>query len=222
MKKAAFFDIDKTLYPGILAVDFVNQIKLNPEASQIIEGLSLSEDAGVVNILKVLQSSGRMTYALYLSLIKKTFLEVKDKFNEEALGAFKYFREQGFCMVALSQAPFMLLKLYAQNIDGDSFDVVASPMPTFIESDGNLVLGPNSVVSTNQRDKAGWVKHLAECYGFDLSLSCAIGDSKNDIPMLEAVGGRKIAFNPDSELKLKAESEGWEIIEAFKFNKEEK
>lgn len=222
MKKAIFFDIDNTLYPGTLAVDFVQQIKLNIESSEIIKELGLSPDADAVEILKGLKASGKMPYKLYLSLIKKTFMVVKNKFNQEALEIFKEFRKQGFCMVALSQASFLLLKLYAQNIDGDSFDIVASPMPTFVESEGNLVLGPSSVIPASSRDKGDWIKHLSECYGLDLSLSAAIGDSKSDIPMLEAVGGRKIAFKPDSELKLKAETEGLEIIETVNLNQEEK
>ena len=48
----------------------------------------------------------------------------------------------------------------------------------------------------------------------------AIGDSVNDAPMISKVGGRKIAFSPDNELRSIAESKGWEIIEkSTKFKK---
>ena len=213
MQKAAFFDIDKTLYPGTLAVDFVIQLKLNSSVAEILQENSLDEDADVVSVLKILQRSGKMPYELYLEIVEKTAQLVKGKFNGSVLSLFKELREDGFCMVVISQAPFLVLKQYCNDIDGDSFDVVASAMPTTIKDNkGDVFLGPNSVISSNDRDKGEWVRKIADCYGFDLSLSLAIGDSFSDIAMLEAVGGRKIAYNPDEKLMEKAKSEDWEIL----------
>lgn len=213
MQKAAFFDIDKTLYSGTLAVDFARQLRLNGIVAEALEENGLGEDADVVSVLKALQKSGKMPYKLYLEIVEKTAQLVKGRFNGLVLSLFKELREDGFCMVALSQAPFLVLKQYCNDIDGDSFDVVASAMPTTIRNNkGDVFLGPSSVISSEERDKGEWVKKLVDCYGFDLSLSLAIGDSFNDIAMLEAVGGRKIAYNPDEKLMEKAKSEDWEIL----------
>ena len=213
MQKAAFFDIDKTLYSGTLAVDFARQLRLNGIVAEALEENGLGEDADVVSVLKALQKSGKMPYKLYLEIAKETARLAQGKFNGLVLTLFKELRKDGFCMVALSQAPFLVLKQYCNDIDGDSFDVVASAMPTTIRNNrGDVFLGPSSVISPEERDKGEWVKKLVDCYGFDLSLSLAIGDSFNDIAMLEAVGGRKIAYNPDEKLMEKAKSEGWEIL----------
>lgn len=212
MQKAAFFDIDKTLYPGTLAVDFARQLKLNNEVAEILEENGLDQDADVVSVLKALQKSGKMPYGLYLEIAKETARLAQGKFNGLVLTLFKELRKDGFCMVALSQAPFLILKQYCNDIDGDSFDVVASAMPSTVNNNGDIFLGPSSVISSEQRDKGEWARKIADCYGFDLSLSLAIGDSFNDIAMLEAVSGRKIAYNPDEKLMEKVKSEGWEIL----------
>ncbi len=221
MQKAAFFDIDNTLYPGTLAVDFVKQLKLNPLVLKIIKSSGLDQDADVVAILKALQKSSKMPYRLYLEITDQVANKAKGKFNQFSLDLFQKCRQEGFAMIAVSQAPFMILKRYCQDILGDSLDVIISPMPTTkLNGDNELVIGERSVISTDQRSKKDWLKAIAECYGFDLSKSIAIGDSASDIPMLEAVGGRKIAFNPDQDLRSKAELEGWEIIEEVKLKEE--
>jgi phosphoserine phosphatase len=139
------------------------------------------------------------------------------------LQLFKRLRKQGYCLVAVSQSPFVVLKHYCNAIDGDSFDLVSSPLPTIIENNGIQYLGRHSVVSPDERDKYTAVTLLAKCYGFDLSKSIAIGDSLNDAPMMRAVSGQKIAYNPKDDLRAVAESENWDvIIEVENLNEEEK
>lgn len=213
MKRAAFFDIDNTLYPGTLAVDFARQLKLNPESAKIMNSLNLSPEADVVEVLKALQKSGMFPYQLYREVAEQTFQNAKNKFFKFSLELFQHYRREGYALVALSQAPFAVLKRYCQNVAGDSFDVIISPMPTTkLNDEGVIVIGERSVISTLERSKADWLREISECYGFDLSESIAIGDSATDISMLEAVGGRKMAFNPDKELSLRARDEGWEIV----------
>lgn len=220
MQKAAFFDIDKTLYSGTLAEEFAKQLKLNPTVPGILKEEELTLDIGTVELLVALRDSGKMPYRAYLEAVEKTFALVEGVFNTWTLSLFKELRRKGYCMVALSQAPFSLLKKYSEHIDGDSFDVVVSPMPVIENNKEMAILGDRSLISTKERDKGQWVEKLAECYGFDLSLSMAIGDSVNDAPMISKVGGRKIAFSPDNELRSIAESKGWEIIEkSTKFKK---
>ncbi|HJT37618.1 MAG TPA: hypothetical protein VJ818_04265, partial [Actinomycetota bacterium] len=53
-------------------------------------------------------------------------------------------------------------------------------------------------------------ERLALERGLDLSVSDAYSDSKNDLPLLEAVG-HPHAVNPDTELKRIARHRGWPI-----------
>jgi HAD superfamily hydrolase (TIGR01490 family) len=58
--------------------------------------------------------------------------------------------------------------------------------------------------------KAEAILALAEREGLDLARCTAYSDSSNDVPMLSAVG-TAVAINPDSELRVTARLNGWEI-----------
>ncbi|HEY2176269.1 MAG TPA: HAD-IB family hydrolase [Mycobacteriales bacterium] len=58
--------------------------------------------------------------------------------------------------------------------------------------------------------KAEAVRALAEREHLDLTRCAAYSDSVNDLPMLSLVG-RPVAVNPDSVLRAKARTAGWEI-----------
>lgn len=58
--------------------------------------------------------------------------------------------------------------------------------------------------------KAIAIRELAETRGIDLAHSFAYSDSKNDVPLLSAVGN-PIAINPDSELRDIAIRSGWPV-----------
>lgn len=60
-------------------------------------------------------------------------------------------------------------------------------------------------------DKGAAVKALAETHNLNLRDSCAIGDTYQDIPMLQCVGC-PIAFNPDEHLFATAEAYGIPIV----------
>lgn len=56
------------------------------------------------------------------------------------------------------------------------------------------------------------VRGLAARYGYDLAECWAYSDSRNDLPMLEAVG-HPAAVNPDRALRRRARSEGWPVFD---------
>jgi alcohol-forming fatty acyl-CoA reductase len=58
--------------------------------------------------------------------------------------------------------------------------------------------------------KAWAMARYAEIRGFSLDESFAYGDSRNDIPMLRAVG-HPVAVNPDDALKRVAQRNGWPV-----------
>ena len=71
---------------------------------------------------------------------------------------------------------------------------------------GNLVDAP-----LHGKRKVVAITTLAREKGIDLGDCYAYSDSRNDIPMLNAVG-HAFAVNPDRELAREATSRGWEII----------
>jgi HAD superfamily hydrolase (TIGR01490 family) len=71
---------------------------------------------------------------------------------------------------------------------------------------GNLVNAP-----LHGRRKVSAITALAAARGIDLADCFAYSDSRNDIPMLGAVG-HAFAVNPDRELARVATERGWEII----------
>ncbi len=71
---------------------------------------------------------------------------------------------------------------------------------------GNLVDAP-----LHGKRKVGAITALAQARGVSLADCYAYSDSRNDIPMLSAVG-HAFAVNPDSALAREAEARGWEII----------
>jgi HAD superfamily hydrolase (TIGR01490 family) len=71
-------------------------------------------------------------------------------------------------------------------------------------------LGPHGILHAEA--KAGAVADLAGEQDIDLSESYAYSDSINDLPLLELVG-HPIAVNPDSELKRAAREMGWPVFE---------
>lgn len=71
---------------------------------------------------------------------------------------------------------------------------------------GNLVDAP-----LHGERKVGAITALAEARGVSLADCSAYSDSRNDIPMLSAVG-HAYAVNPDRELAREAFERGWEII----------
>lgn len=71
-------------------------------------------------------------------------------------------------------------------------------------------LGPHGILHGEM--KAGAVADLAGDKDIDLAESYAYSDSINDLPLLELVG-HPIAVNPDSELKRAAREMGWPVYE---------
>jgi HAD superfamily hydrolase (TIGR01490 family) len=61
-------------------------------------------------------------------------------------------------------------------------------------------------------EKAKAAEQLASEHGYHLPSCAAYSDSKNDLPLLEAVGAAH-AVNPDAELKRIARARGWPLHE---------
>src|SRR2546421_4992324 len=71
---------------------------------------------------------------------------------------------------------------------------------------------------TYREGKAEAIRQAAEREGFDLAESYAYSDSESDLPMLRAVG-RPVVVNPDAELLPVARGEGWEVMHFDKLHR---
>ena len=81
-----------------------------------------------------------------------------------------------------------------------------------------LFTGRDSDVFTYRDGKAQRIVALAEIEGIDLPASYAYSDSESDLPMLRLVG-HPVAVNPDAELALIAQQEGWEVLRFEQFGR---
>lgn len=132
---------------------------------------------------KILRAKGHHTYQYTLRL----------------LGTLK---QQGYTIITISGSHQQLVDRFSRihNIDiaiGRQYE----------EKDGKLTSRAEIVFG----NKHTILKALVRQYDLDWKDSYAIGDSGGDISMLELVE-HPIAFNPNEELRQKAERAGWPIV----------
>ena len=62
-----------------------------------------------------------------------------------------------------------------------------------------------------RKPEPGLLQQIGQRYGVALADIRAVGDSLNDVPLLEVVE-RPVAVDPDPKLRAQAQRRGWEII----------
>lgn len=82
---------------------------------------------------------------------------------------------------------------------------------TEVEAKDGFATGQLVEAPLHGERKVGAITRLAAARGVSLADCSAYSDSRNDIPMLSAVG-HPFAVNPDSALAREAVARGWEII----------
>lgn len=121
--------------------------------------------------------------------------------REEVVSLLQDFHKKGAVIYVVSAAYEPAVKKFAYKIGESRVLGIGTPVtcsPSGITLDENL---------TTRKIK---LKRLNELSGSQ-SLDIALGDTVSDIPLLE-LADRPIAVFPDRELRLMAESEGWEIL----------
>jgi HAD superfamily hydrolase (TIGR01490 family) len=216
-RRAAFFDVDKTLLPGsslyLLARGMYRRGMYN--ARDLI-GFALSQ---ITFRLSGAESVRGMEAARESAL---AFIEGKRQ--DELLGL-----AQDIVVEVIGPRiyPGMRKVIEAHHANGDlTFLVTAAPedmalrMANYLGMDG--ALGTRAEISDGVYTgrllgpvlhgpaKLAAVRDLAERTGIDLAASSAYSDSMNDRPLLEGVG-RPVAVNPDRMLRRLADDRGWPV-----------
>lgn len=134
--------------------------------------------------------------------IEETFQEHKDQsyiYTRELVSSLK---DQGYLLFAISGSPAQAVERISQHYGFD--DYVGA---IFHQKDGKFT----GHITTPAINKKQTLQDLITKHSLNLSGSIAIGDTENDIQILEMVD-RPIAFNPARKLFIHAQKQGWDIV----------
>jgi len=219
VKRAAFFDLDKTLIPGsslfLLARGLYERdmfrvrdllrygwghmmFRLRGEQAR---GVDMSRDSTLSFVTgrqqgELLEWGREIARERILPLVYEDIVRVIDGH-----------KERGDLTFLVTAAPIELAEVIAAELGMDGAAATVSELDPEGFYTGRLV---GSVMHGPEKAKA--VALLAEQHGVDLAECAAYSDSVNDLPLLEAVGYAH-AVNPEGELRRIALRRGWPIHE---------
>lgn len=218
MQRFAVFDIDKNLYKGTLAHDFVEGLIDEGVMPADLEALRVYQqtkarrsgraelDTSLVATLKEAQGSGKLKFADYVRVGQ----EVADralmngKFFEFNLNKFREYKNDGRTTIAISTSPYAVVFPFCSKL---GFNFTLAPMAQNVDG----FLGPRSIIKADEKDKGVWLSEIVTILGLTYEGSFGSGDSMSDAPMLALVE-HPVAFNPDPSLQALAVSKGWEVV----------
>lgn len=211
MKPIALFDIDKTIYNThsfFQLVDFeVEKGNLSKEIQTFIQNVLIDYKKGnktytqAANelITELATKLKNKNYELFYKNAKEFFIQNENNFYKyftDILPKLKTTHDIYIITTNVQYAAKALVDIY--NLSGY--------VSTELEVIDNVFTGN---VKTSLANGKGIIKHLIEKYGKQKSI--AVGDSNNDIGMLELVEN-PICINPDEELKTHAIKNKWTIV----------
>lgn len=215
MQKAAFFDIDGTLFRNSLLIEHfllltadgvidedIWKNEIGPLYSKYQNRLGAYEDyldkASLVYQQK-LAGIDKATVDKYSDIVIK---ENKNKVYRITKRAVKFHKKNGYKIFFISGSPMFLVEHF-----GEIYGADESISTIYEFDDTNLFTGKVTPMWDN-RSKLGAVMELAKKYNIDLDSSYAYGDTNGDISMFQLVG-HPHAINPSFELidKLYTDSE---------------
>jgi putative phosphoserine phosphatase/1-acylglycerol-3-phosphate O-acyltransferase len=212
---AAFFDVDKTLLPGMSMEMLVATGLLRGKLAGRFAWLPFLRE--YIRLLPHGPTIARKANKAYLKGTRPDDVRgwAEDLFSGEVLPrlgdrGFKWIaaeRARGRAIVLLTGMPDLLMAPLVRTFAPDL--AVATLLE--VGSDGRLT-GRRAGVHPYGRAKLAIARDLAERNGWDLALSSAYGDHASDAYILAGVG-EAFAVDPDSRLRRVAEIRGWRIID---------
>lgn len=216
-KKAAFFDVDGTVFRSSLLIELVETLV----AESIFPATATQE------YRKELQAwqNREGKYEDYINAVIASFLKhIKGVYYgdfadvgrmvvaERGKEVYRYTRDliqnlkaDNYYVVAISQSPKTVLDEFCHNY---GFDKVYGRI---------YEIGPNDCFTGVTQDetciqnKANIVKRVFETEDVTEAESVGVGDTEGDIPLLESVE-QPICFNPNKKLYEYAKQMGWEVV----------
>lgn len=215
MVKAAFFDIDGTLFRNSLLIEHF----LLLTADGIIEESAWKNEIGPLydkykNRLGAYEDyldKASLVYQQNLTGIDKATIdkysdivieENKNRVYRITKRAVEYHKNNGYKIFFISGSPMFLVEHFAEIYGANE------SISTLYEYDENNKFTGKVSPMWDNRSKLGAVMDLSEKYNIDLASSYAYGDTNGDISMFQLVGNPH-AINPSYELidKLYTDSE---------------
>lgn len=217
-RRAAFFDLDKTVVAKSSALAFSRELYreglISPSIVAKTAYAQLSYQllgAGHEKMERSREAFLALTQgwdsAQVKRIVRETLQHVIDPLiYQEALDLFALHRREGRDLYLVSSAGEEVVKPLAEYL-GVPY-VIATRMGLDDEGryDGTIEFYAYA------EEKAVAIRDEAARRGIDLEASFAYSDSVTDLPMLEAVG-HPVAVNPDRELRARARERGWEILD---------
>lgn len=206
MQKAAFFDIDGTLFRNSLLIEHFLLLtadgvidedawknEIGPLYSKYQNRLGAYEDyldkASLVYQQK-LAGIDKATIDKYSDIVIE---ENKNKVYRITKKAVKFHKENGYKIFFISGSPMFLVEQF-----GEIYGADESISTIYEFDDTNLFTGKVTPMWDN-RSKLGAVMELTKKYNINLESSYAYGDTNGDISMFQLVG-HPHAINPSFEL----------------------
>ncbi|HEU4677378.1 MAG TPA: HAD-IB family phosphatase [Candidatus Paceibacterota bacterium] len=217
MQKAAFFDIDGTLFRSSLLIELVEEC--------IAAGIFPSDTRGrYADEFRAWQFR-EGTYEAYIDAVVDAFIEnirgvhygafvrVGEAVVERAgKKTYRYTRDliadlkgKGYYLVAISQSPKTILDEFCaaygfDKVYGRIYEIGPRDLFTGAITDVELI-----------KDKSLIVKRVFERHELDREGSIGVGDTEGDIPLLSSVD-TPICFNPNMQLYQHAKEKDWPIV----------
>src|SRR5256714_477581 len=222
-RRAAFFDLDKTLMEGSSAIHFGRAAY----RAGLMTKRQLARDAWANIQFRLRGSSDETTRALWNrildSIAGKRVVDlarlgpqilsgVLPRLYPEVLAAAWGHQDAGRPVYIVTAASQDLSELLAHVLVFDGGIGVRS------EIREGVYTGRPDGPFTYREGKAEAIRQVAEREGLDLPESHAYSDSQSHLPMLRAVG-RPVVVNPDAELPRVAREEGWEVMHFDKLHR---
>ncbi len=217
MQKAAFFDIDGTVFRSSLLIELVEAF--------IDDGVfPITARERYAREFEAWQHR-EGTYEEYIDAVVRTFVEhirgvhysVLAEVGKEVVGrvgkkTYRYTRDliedlkgQGYYVVAISQSPKTVLDEFCASygfdkVYGRIYEIGPRDCFTGVVTDEDFI-----------RDKSLVVERVIERQSLTREDSIGVGDTEGDIPLLASVE-MPICFNPNMKLYTYAKEKKWPVI----------
>ena len=185
---------------GQIEYGAIREARLNWKRRTSVDAFSIYEQTLIYHINIAMTS---ISHEQLLAASRAVLNQYKDQvytFTREYINQLK---QAHYLLFAISASPYDIVRLVAEYY---GFDDCAG---SIYETKAGRFTGQKELLLSER--KPFHLKRLAEKHQASWTSSAAVGDSENDIPMLEIIE-KPVAFNPTRKLYDHAKKNGWRIV----------